>query len=355
MRGNFWRNSLAIVLATAFLRGDMALASDQTTPPLPHDPALEVPSILSQLLRSEAVARELQLDRSQRQTCVALAEKVAYPLFLSRDLPPDAKRERILLLTEEIETALVQHLTAEQRTRLAEIRLRAQGWPALLAPPYVDAMQLSTKQVTDMQSLLAAAQKVQNGTAAKSLDARIFKLLSGDQQSELARLSGKPFDLGLVRKVICRAPELRDVSDWVNTQPLTLQGLRGQVVALHFFAFGCINCIHNQPHYKDWHQRFSRQKFIQLALHTPETEQERDTSKLRADVAARELKYPIAVDAKGSNWNAWANNLWPSTYLIDKQGYVRYWWYGELNWQGAQGEAFMRERITQLLTEAAEK
>jgi hypothetical protein len=40
-----------------------------------------------------------------------------------------------------------------------------------------------------------------------------------------------------------------------------------------------------------------------------------------------------------------ANRWWPSVYLVDKRGYVRYWWCGEMNWKGAKGEEFMRLKI----------
>lgn len=63
------------------------------------------------------------------------------------------------------------------------------------------------------------------------------------------------------------------------------------------------------------------------------------------------LDFPIAVDTNQKNWQAWSNSIWPSVYLIDKQGHVRYWWYGELNWQGSEGEKYMRERIQELLAE----
>lgn len=63
------------------------------------------------------------------------------------------------------------------------------------------------------------------------------------------------------------------------------------------------------------------------------------------------MRYPVAVDPDKKTWNAWANNMWPSVYLIDKRGHVRYWWYGELNWQGGDGEKFMRGKIEELLAE----
>ncbi len=61
--------------------------------------------------------------------------------------------------------------------------------------------------------------------------------------------------------------------------------------------------------------------------------------------------FPVVIDNDKRIWNAWGNSMWPSLYLIDKKGYVRYAWYGELNWKGAEGEKIMRQRIEQLLAE----
>ena len=57
------------------------------------------------------------------------------------------------------------------------------------------------------------------------------------------------------------------------------------------------------------------------------------------------------MDNGRQNWNAWGNSMWPTVYLIDKQGYVRYWWMGELNWEGAEGEQLFRRHIEELLAE----
>lgn len=72
---------------------------------------------------------------------------------------------------------------------------------------------------------------------------------------------------------------------------------------------------------------------------------------VRKKAAEDGLVFPIAVDNGMKNWNAWSNSMWPSVYLVDKQGRVRYWWYGELNWQGAEGDKYMREKIDELLAE----
>jgi hypothetical protein len=90
---------------------------------------------------------------------------------------------------------------------------------------------------------------------------------------------------------------------------------------------------------------------VVLGVHTPETEAEQNAKSLRAKVVDNGLAYPIAVDNRRQTWSAWSNNMWPSVYLIDRHGHVRYWWYGELNWEGAEGEKYLRQRIEELLAE----
>ncbi len=72
---------------------------------------------------------------------------------------------------------------------------------------------------------------------------------------------------------------------------------------------------------------------------------------MRDKVKAERLDFPIVVDNDKNIWNDWGNSMWPSVYLVDKRGYIRYWWYGELAWQGADGEKIMRKHIEELLAE----
>ncbi len=93
---------------------------------------------------------------------------------------------------------------------------------------------------------------------------------------------------------------------------------------------------------------------VMIGIHTPEAEHERDVAAVREKTDEAEFDFPVLIDNQKKNWQAWGNTMWPTVYLIDKQGYVRTWWMGELNWQGTQGEKIMRGRIETLLAEPAE-
>jgi peroxiredoxin len=88
-----------------------------------------------------------------------------------------------------------------------------------------------------------------------------------------------------------------------------------------------------------------------IGIHTPETQTEQDNDLLRQALEKYALKFPVAVDKQKKMWQAWYNGIWPSVYIIDKHGRVRYWWYGELDWQGAGNQKVALRQIEQLLAE----
>ena len=88
-----------------------------------------------------------------------------------------------------------------------------------------------------------------------------------------------------------------------------------------------------------------------IGIHTPETDGEKSLAAVRKKVKDNEMKYAVAVDSAGKTWAEWGNQFWPSIYLIDKKGNVRYRWDGELNWNNIKGEEVMRKKIKELLAE----
>jgi peroxiredoxin len=143
---------------------------------------------------------------------------------------------------------------------------------------------------------------------------------------------------------------------WLNTtkgEPIKLSARKGKVTVLQFWTFGWINCVRNLPSYGRWQKQFEKQDVQIIGVHTPETEEEKVDANVEKQVKKLGITYPVLLDQKGDNWKRWEQRYWPTVYLIDKKGRVRYRWEGELAWKGARGEKIMAERIEMLLKEKA--
>lgn len=144
------------------------------------------------------------------------------------------------------------------------------------------------------------------------------------------------------------APELQNAV-WINTErPLRLTDLRGKVVLLEMWTLGCSNCRNVIPTLKTWHTRYRDQGLVIIGNHFPEFAYEKDLENLKKAVADLEIPYPIAQDNEGTTWKSYSSRFWPTLYLIDKRGHIRYTHIGEGNY--AQTEA----AIQALLDEPAE-
>jgi len=132
------------------------------------------------------------------------------------------------------------------------------------------------------------------------------------------------------------APELTGITTWINSPPTTLAQLRGKVVLVHFWTFGCINCIHVQPYVKAWFDRYAAEGFVVLGVHTPELSFERDVDNVRHAVAEAGIRFPVAFDPDFATWNAYRNNYWPAFYFVDKAGRIRHVHFGEGDYDGSE-------------------
>lgn len=142
------------------------------------------------------------------------------------------------------------------------------------------------------------------------------------------------------------APEVRGISTWVNSEPVTLAGLRGKVVLVDFWAFSCINCIRTVPYLRDWHAKYSPRGLVVLGLHAPEFDFERPEANVREAVVRQGITWPVGLDNDFATWNAYANRYWPRKYLIDRDGRIRYDRIGE------GGYSDTEQWIRKLLAEA---
>ena len=108
-----------------------------------------------------------------------------------------------------------------------------------------------------------------------------------------------------------------------------MSDLRGKVVLIDFWTYTCINCIRTLPYLEAWQQRYGRDGFTVVGVHSPEFPFEKDASNVQAAIRQNHLTYPVVQDNDLGTWDAWGNQYWPADYLVDAQGNVRDAHFGE--------------------------
>jgi thiol-disulfide isomerase/thioredoxin len=143
------------------------------------------------------------------------------------------------------------------------------------------------------------------------------------------------------------APELAS-GTWIQGPEVSIAFCRGAVVLVEFWESTCVNCVRTLPYMKAWHARYAGRGLTIVGIHTPEFEFSGEAGTVAAAVAAEGIPYPVLLDRDRKSWQLFANHYWPSRYLIDARGYLRYEHFGE----GAYGET--EEWIQRLLQEAGD-
>lgn len=144
-----------------------------------------------------------------------------------------------------------------------------------------------------------------------------------------------------------KAPDFTGGGPWLNTggKALSLAGLQGKVVAVEMWTGDCINCINTLPYVKQWDAKYRAKGLVIVGVHTPEFAYEHSQQFVQESIARRGLTYPVVMDNDYKIWDAYGNIYWPTLYLIDKKGYIRYTHIGE-------GDYDVTDRtIAQLLAE----
>ncbi len=119
-----------------------------------------------------------------------------------------------------------------------------------------------------------------------------------------------------------QAPEFTGIEQWLNSDPLSLSGLRGKVVLVDFWTYSCINCLRTLPYVTSWHNKFKDRGLVVVGVHTPEFGFEKLTRNVQSAIGRHGITYPVAQDNRYATWKAFDNEYWPATYLIDRNGHV---------------------------------
>lgn len=228
------------------------------------------------------------------------------------------------------------------------------------------ALLIGGKLFTAMKRSLGAGERIRQalgvlvllgvGAIALGLDTGLLTRLS------LAQTNGLEQSLlekaGLVRKTESTAvagsslpvegqlPPLSGATLWLNSPPLTREGLRGKVVLVDFWTYSCINCLRALPYVQAWAQKYKDHGLVVIGVHAPEFAFEKVPDNVKRAVKDLGVTYPVALDNNYAIWQGFNNQYWPAHYFIDAQGRIRHHHFGE-------GEYDQSEKvIQQLLAEA---
>ncbi len=118
------------------------------------------------------------------------------------------------------------------------------------------------------------------------------------------------------------APDFVGITDWLNSAPLSISSLRGKVVLVDFWTYGCVNCVHTLPHVTQLYERYKDKGLVVVGVHTPEFPFETSLSNVRAALQRHGIHYPVAQDNNSTTWDAYHNQYWPAQYIIDRNGRI---------------------------------
>jgi thiol-disulfide isomerase/thioredoxin len=147
------------------------------------------------------------------------------------------------------------------------------------------------------------------------------------------------------------APEFIPSGQWFNSNDITLSDLKGQVVLVEMWTFGCYNCYRSIPTLSNFYTTYKDQGFEIIGVHRPEFDYEKDVTHVQEALEKYQVTWPVFQDNESLTWNAYRTRAWPTFYLVDKNGMIRYTHRGEISEKFPAGIAPLEEAIQALLSE----
>lgn len=149
--------------------------------------------------------------------------------------------------------------------------------------------------------------------------------------------------------ILGKMPAIGGIKAWFNTDsPITKEGMQGNVVLIDFMTYSCVNCIRTFSHLAEWHERYKDKGLLMIGIHTPEFDFEKIPGNVEEALEKNHLRFPVALDSDYVTWLNFQNKYWPSTYLFDTEGNLRYSHFGEGSYEETEAA------IRQLLKERGE-
>ncbi|MFM7215272.1 MAG: redoxin domain-containing protein [Verrucomicrobiota bacterium] len=353
-----WAASLAVRAAEAL--------ELQALPPT----ETRVPRTLLKLARSIEGQKEMGVTQAQTTSIDALIRELDGD-WATNHPPGEVEQHPVMArLEDRLASGLRKHLGNPGLRRLRQLELQAQGGRVLLREEVARFLDLTSEQRRKLNALVAqtdqvalqAGKTVQAGTPDAALfeswkrlraaeDVAAPRLLTAEQSNRWRDAMGRRMDTAKFQRTQPMVPEFPAGAIWIDDKSTTMARLRGRVVLVHFYAFQCHNCQANFRTYNRWVKSLRDLGVEMVGIQTPETEAERDRERVTEAAHRCEFGFPVQLDLDNRSWKAWGNSIWPTIYVVDQRGYLRYAWVGELYWQGARGDQAIEGWVRRLLAE----
>src|SRR5947207_4812252 len=143
---------------------------------------------------------------------------------------------------------------------------------------------------------------------------------------DTARPAETPFAVAAAQAT---APDFVGLGNWFNSAPLKLADLRGKVVLVNFWTYGCVNCVNTLRRVIELYAKYKDRGLVVVGIHTPEFPFERSASNVQAALKRHGITYPVGQDNDSQTWNAYRNQYWPAQYIVDQNGKIVFQHAGE--------------------------
>ena len=118
------------------------------------------------------------------------------------------------------------------------------------------------------------------------------------------------------------APDFVGINNWLNSDALNIADLRGKVVLVDFWTYGCVNCVNTLPYVTKLYETYKDKGFVVVGIHTPEFPFEKSAGNVQAAIKRHAIRYPVAQDNNYATWKAYQNRYWPAQYIVDRTGNI---------------------------------
>ena len=144
-------------------------------------------------------------------------------------------------------------------------------------------------------------------------------------------------------------PPLKEIDGWLQSDVTSLEELRGKVVIVEFWTFGCYNCKNRLPYTQDIYATYRDQGLEIVGIHSPEFAHEKEVDAIVEAMDRLGVTWPVVLDTDRRTFREWQGSpaYWPRTYVLDRGGRVRFDHIGE----GAYGA--LEDTVVALLAETA--